>query len=484
MAQRKTKKIKNDKKLFVLDTNILAHDPTAILRFQEHDVFIPAIVIEELDKLKTDYTIGRNAQQAIKFIAALFKQFDFDADIEEGVPLSLLSTVVIANSAQTVAPTGMLYLQTEEVSSSAGVFKKDTHDNEILSVALDLKNKKKNVVLVSNDINVRNKARILKIRYDQYKSDQTIEDIQLLYSGAEELPMNFSELLSAKPTSEKDGSKYYEITTPLAKNWKPCQFLYFEDSDGEEDEFMVLKTDGEKAFIRTIHNYRNHPVWGILARNREQNFALNALLDPDIDFVSLAGRAGSGKTLCTLASAIQQVLGDKIYLQIIYTRETSPIGKDIGLLPGTEEAKMMPWLGALFDNIEILDENCEKTKGVPSVDKALQVRKPGDILTANKISIKSLNFFQGRTLIRRFLIIDEAQNLTAKQAKELITRAGPGTKIVFLGNLAQVVTKYLPETSSGLAYIVDRFKICEFGAHVTLIGVERSRLAEFAANNL
>ena len=483
MAMRKPKKI-NSKKLMVLDTNVLMHDPTALMKFQEHDLFIPAIVLEELDKGK-NYTdvVGYNARQSLRFIDELFNQLDFDANIDDGVPLSLLSAVTVSSSEHSIAPTGMLYFQTKEVENSAGAFKKDSHDNEILSVALELKKfGTKNVVVVSNDTNVRNKARILKIRSEPYKNDQTIEDIQLLYSGTEELPPDFEKVLFVGKSSIKDGFTHYEITTPLAKKWKPCQFLFV--NGNEKMEFMVLKTDGENATVRTIHNYRNKSVWGIFALNREQNFALNAVLDPEIDFVSLAGRSGSGKTINALAGAISLVLEQKKYSQIIFTRETAPIGKDIGLLPGTEEQKMAPWLGALYDNLEVLDEKISRTKGDPSVDKVLKDGKIGNPLVANKIAIKSLNFIRGRTLLRKFLILDEAQDVTAKQVKDIITRAGPGTKVVFLGNLAQVATQYLSPTSSGLAYVVDRFKDCPFSAHVTLIGVERSRLAEYAADHL
>jgi PhoH-like ATPase len=479
----KQKRNLNQKKLLVLDTNVLMHDPTVFMKCQEHDIFIPAIVLEELDNAKkyTDVA-GFNARQSSRFIDELFRQLDFDADIDAGVPLSLLSAIVVSSSERSIAPTGMLYFQSKEIKNSAGVFKKDSHDNEILSVALDLKKQKKNVVVVSNDINVRSKARILRIRSELYKNDQTIEDIQLLYSGTEELPPDFVKVLFVGKSSSKDGLIHYEITTPLAKKWKPCQFLYIEGD--EEKEFMVLKTEEEKATIRTIHNYRKQSIWGIVALNREQNFALNAILDPEIDFVSLAGRSGSGKTINALAGAISQVLETRRYTQIIFTRETAPIGRDIGLLPGTEEQKMAPWLGALYDNLEVLDEKIAKTKGDPSVDKILKDGKIANPLVSNRIAIKSLNFIRGRTLLRKFLILDEAQDTTAKQVKDIITRAGPGTKVVFLGNLAQVASPYITPTSSGLAYVVDRFKNCEFGAHVTLIGVERSRLAEYATDYL
>ena len=487
MAPRKSKKM-NGKKSIVLDTNIPVHDPNAFLKFHEHDLYIPAIVLEELDKLKTDRneTTAYNARQSTRFIEELFKQLDYDADIDQGVPLSVLSPVLLSGSDKTIAPTGMLYFQTEEVPPCAGVFKNNTHDNEILSFAFDLKNnkKKKNVVLVSNDINMRNKARILKIPYESYTSDQTIEDIQLLYSGTEILPPNFGEVLKTSLSWTHENQTYYEITAPFVKEWKLNQFLYSENLE-EKDEFIVLKKEDDKAQIRTIINYREQDVFGIRALNREQNFALNALVDPSFDFVTLAGQAGTGKTALALAAALHLVIDKKSYNKIIFSRETFPLGEKHGFLPGSEEAKMAPWAGAVYDNIEMLTEKWEKLKGDPRTDEAMKKGKMANPEIDRALSLKSLNYMKGRSLLKKILIIDEAQDTTPKQVKELITRAGPGTKVIFLGNLAQGSSPYIPATSSGLAYVVDRAsKTCPFSAHITLVGIKRSRLAEWAANNL
>jgi PhoH-like ATPase len=219
-----------------------------------------------------------------------------------------------------------------------------------------------------------------------------------------------------------------------------------------------------------------HNVWGITARNREQNFALNLLMDPEIDFVTLLGQAGTGKTLLTLASALTQTLDKKIYSEIIMTRVTVPVGEDIGFLPGTEEEKMAPWMGALEDNLDVLNKSDE--------DAGEWGRAATQDLIRTRIKIKSLNFMRGRTFLHKFLIIDEAQNLTPKQMKTLITRAGPGTKVVCLGNIAQIDTPYLTEGSSGLTYVVDRFKGWSHNGHITLTRGERSRLADFAADVL
>ncbi len=225
------------------------------------------------------------------------------------------------------------------------------------------------------------------------------------------------------------------------------------------------------------HDYRNpkHPVWGINARNREQNFALNLLMDPEIDFVTLLGQAGTGKTLLALAAGLAQTLEDKRYREIIMTRVTVSVGEDIGFLPGTEEEKMAPWMGALMDNLEVL------TKSENGGDWG---RAATNDLLQNRIKIRSLNFMRGRTFLNKYLIIDEAQNLTSKQMKTLVTRAGPGTKVVCLGNVAQIDTPYLTETTSGLTYVVDRFKDWAHSGHITLKRGERSRLADFASEAL
>jgi PhoH-like ATPase len=325
----------------------------------------------------------------------------------------------------------------------------------------------------------------LKIPAEDYKNDQTIDDIKLLYSGMENLPEDFWDTLTAVHSWKHDKYTFWDVTTPLAKDWRVNQFLFMNNTpDGELREYIVLKINGESAQIRTITDYRKHDAYGILARNREQNFALNALLDPDIDFVSLAGKAGSGKTLLSLAAGLEQTIEWKSHNRIIFTREAVALGKEQGFLPGNEEAKLAPWLGALYDNLEILTDRDEKTKGHTQTDDAMKKGKIGNPLLEQAISIKSLNYMQGRTLIRKIFIVDESQNITRDQAKQLITRAGPGTKVVFLGNLAQVATPYLSGTSSGLAYVVDRFKRYEYSAHITLAGTERSRLAAFAADNL
>jgi PhoH-like ATPase len=240
----------------------------------------------------------------------------------------------------------------------------------------------------------------------------------------------------------------------------------------------VIEITGKTAVLRTVKDYthQKNSIWGITARNRDQNFALNLLMDPDCDFITLAGTAGSGKTLLSLAAGLAQVMDDRRYTEIIVTRVTVPVGEDIGFLPGTEEEKMSPWMGALDDNLEVLSKT---DSGAGEWGRAAT-----NDLVRSKIRIKSLNFMRGRTFLNKFVLIDEAQNLTPKQMKTLITRAGPGTKIVCLGNLAQIDTPYLTEGSSGLTFAVDRFKGWAHSGHVTLARGERSRLADFASEVL
>jgi len=274
---------------------------------------------------------------------------------------------------------------------------------------------------------------------------------------------------------KEQGRTFYRIQGPDIADWYPNQCLYLEDDDSFEAMVRERRSDTE-AVIELVEDYRisRHNVWGITARNREQNFALNMLMDPELDFVTLLGTAGTGKTLLALAAGLAQVLDRSIYREIIMTRVTVPVGEDIGFLPGTEEEKMTPWMGALMDNLEVLTQTEGGEWGRAATNDLLR----------NRIRISSLNFMRGRTFLYKYIILDEAQNLTAKQMKTLITRAGPGTKIVCLGNIAQIDTPYLTETTSGLTYVVDRFKDWQHSGHITLIRGERSRLADFASDQL
>jgi PhoH-like ATPase len=346
------------------------------------------------------------------------------------------------------------------------------------ALALQIKYPQRQITLVSKDINLRIKAAISGVHTEDYHNDQVLDDLTLLYNGYTALPENFWDAHGDKMESWHDarGRACYRIKGPLVKKWHVNQFLHLPDEEEHGLELCVSSKEKDVAELRVIRDYRGGktPVWGIHAKNREQNYALNLLLDPDVDFVTLLGAAGTGKTLLTLAAGLAQTMDENRYREIIMTRVTVPLGEDIGFLPGTEEEKMTPWMGALMDNLEVLTQT---TGGDWE-------RAATNDLLAKRIKIRSLNFMRGRTFLNRFVIIDEAQNLTAKQMKTLITRAGPGTKLVCLGNLAQIDTPYLSETTSGLTYVVDRFQGWPHGGHVTLARGERSRLAAYASEVL
>ena len=466
-------------KTFVLDTNVLMHDPSSLFRFEEHDIFLPMMTLEELDNYKKGVSeVARNVRQVTRsldaMIAAIADAGDSGFNIAEGIPLSVLGNK---------EATGRLYFQTQplEIETSAVIegLTVGKADNQILGVvrALQAKQKDRLVVLVSKDINIRIKAHALGLPAEDYFNDQVIDDADLLYSGAMQLPEGFWDSHGKRLESwQQGGYTFYRVTGPLCAAFHVNQFVY---EEGPSPLYaLVQEVQGRTAVLRTLRDFTHakNSVWGITARNREQNFALNLLMNPDVDFVTLLGQAGTGKTLLALASGLAQILETKIYNEIIVTRATVPLGDDIGFLPGTEEEKMQPWMGALEDNLEVLN------RGVDSGGD--WGRSAAADLIRTRIKIKSLNFMRGRTFINKFLIIDEAQNLTPKQMKALITRAGPGTKVVCMGNIAQIDSPYLTEGSSGLTYVVDRFKGWSHGGHVTLQRGERSRLADFATEAL
>jgi len=459
-------------KLFVLDTNVLLHDPMCLFRFEEHDIFLPMIVLEELDAHKKGMTeVARNARQTSRTLDALAGHQG--NDIGQGLPLNVTGH----REAR-----GKLFFQTQLLNYTLpSSLPQGKADNQILGVvdALSKQYAPREVVLVSKDINMRVKSRALGLATDDYQNDKTLDDGDLLYSGAIALPSNFWTTHGKTVESWQQGVyTFYRITGPIVPNLLINQFVYFE-SPGEPSLYArVTEIRGKTAVFKTLRDFTHlkNSVWGITSRNREQNFAMNILMDPEIDFVTLTGTAGTGKTLMALASGLTQVLDDRRYTEIIVTRATVSVGEDIGFLPGTEEEKMGPWMGALDDNLEVL--------GKTDTSAGEWGRAATSELIRSRIKIKSMNFMRGRTFLNKYVIIDEAQNLTPKQMKTLITRAGPGTKIVCMGNLAQIDTPYLTEGSSGLTFAVDKFKGWPHGGHITLARGERSRLADFASEVL
>ena len=459
------------RRLFVLDTNVLLHDPTSLFRFEEHDVYLPLIVLEELDQHKKGNSeVARNARQTSR---ALDQLVGAAARMDKGLPL---------DSSGHAAATGDLFFQSEILEAPDLGLPQGKADNQILEVVQSLRTRlpKREVVLVSKDINMRVKARALGMPAEDYENDKTLDDGELLYSGSLALEPDFWVGAARQVESWQQGMHtYYRVHGAAVNQFLLNQFVYFEQPDEPPLYARVTEVQDKRAVLRTLKDYSHgkHAVWGVCSRNREQNFALNLLMDPDIDFVTLTGTAGTGKTLLALAAGLSQVLDERRYSEIIMTRVTVSVGEDIGFLPGTEEEKMGPWMGALDDNLEFL----AKGEGSGAGEWG---RAATNELIRSRIKIKSLNFMRGRTFLSKYVIIDEAQNLTPKQMKTLITRAGPGTKLVCLGNLAQIDTPYLTEGSSGLTYVVDRFKGWAHGGHITLARGERSRLADHASDAL
>ena len=460
--------------LFVLDTNVLLHDPSSLFRFEEHDIFLPMVVLEELDNHKKGMTeVARNGRQVSRTLDSLVASQPADG-LDKGLPL---------NATGQKSATGTLYFQTQSLDAALPEsLPQGKADNQILGVVAALREQHKNreVVLVSKDINMRVKARALGLAAEDYQNDKVLEDGDLLYSGALALPADFWTKAGKNVESWQEGAiTYYRVSGAIVEQLMINQFVYHE-APGEPSLYMrVTEIRDKTAVLKTLRDFGNpkNAVWGVSTRNREQNFAMNLLVNPDVDFVTLTGTAGTGKTLLALAAGLAQVLDERRYTEIIMTRATVSVGEDIGFLPGTEEEKMGPWMGALDDNLEFLAKGDGGNAGEWG-------RAATNELIRSRIKIKSMNFMRGRTFLNKYVIIDEAQNLTPKQMKTLITRAGPGTKIICMGNLAQIDTPYLTEGSSGLTYVVDRFKGWPHSGHITLARGERSRLTDFACEVL
>jgi PhoH-like ATPase len=463
------------RRLFILDTNVLMHDPMALFNFEEHDLFISMTVLEELDAGKKGMSeVSRNVRETNRLIDQIISDASFE-EIKNGLPLERIHP----NAELESLHLGLLFFETEPlISELPASLPSHKADNHILQTGLALKKQfpERQVTLVTKDINMRIKSSTVGLHSEDYFNDRVLEDADLLYTGWEELPANFFEEHGKSMKSWQDGSStFYELDVDEHCRWFPNQCLISQNDAGFN--VIVRQVKNNKATLEYMQDFTNpnNSIWGINSRNAEQNIALNFLMDPEIDFLTLLGVAGTGKTLLTLAAALEQTLDENLYNEIIMTRATIPVGEDIGFLPGTEEEKMTPWMGALMDNLEVLTQS----EGYTDWEKESTQQ-----LLSKRIKIKSMNFMRGRTFQKKFIIIDEAQNLTPKQMKTLITRSGEGTKVICLGNISQIDSPYLTETTTGLTYVVDRFKYWHHSAHITLQQGERSRLAEFASDNL
>ncbi len=457
---------KPKKRLFVLDTNVLMHDPNALLHFHEHDIYLPMVVLEELDQGKKGLSdTARNVRQTSRYLDGLIKGLSKE-QMEDGIPLKLPKEMLTEDPALL----GRLFVQNKGVPNLLpDTLPGNKPDNSILAAALSLQTKdpRVHITLVTKDINLRIKAAVLGVHAEDYFNDKLLDDSSVMHTGITKLKNDFWDTHGqAMQSWQENGKTFYKVTGPATQEWFANTCIFSDDNT--DFEAIVRKRENDFAHIEYCRDFRkakNH-TWGIHARNQEQNFALNFLLDPNIDFVTLVGPAGTGKTLLTLAAALKQTIDEELYKEIIVTRVTVPVGEDIGFLPGSEEEKMTPWMGALMDNLEVLAQYKQNAQ-------ASEIIK-------SKIRIRSLNFMRGRTFLNKLVIIDEAQNLTAKQMQTLVTRAGPGTKMIVLGNVAQIDTPYLTEATSGLTYVVQKFKNWQHSGHITLLRGERSRLADYA----
>lgn len=453
------------RKAYVLDTNVLIHDPNALLNFEEHQILIPMTVLEELDKLKSGKaSVSAECRAAIRMIDRVLGAAEPE-QIRQGVP--------IWRDAERKY-LGTLSVLMDQPEGGVQTLANSLNDNKIINllVSLQVADQQTRIVLVTKDINMRLKARACGLAAEDYTNDQLVSDVKQLSKGYAEFEGSFWERFSGVETVQAIGETRHYLRR---EDWDAPVFANQFVVDEQGFIGRVLSVSSEQIVLRNMNYERlmNQEVWGLRPHNIHQAMALDLLRDPSVHLVSLTGPAGSGKTILALATAIEQSIEEKRFNKIIATRSTPPLAEEHGFLPGTEEEKMDPWLGAISDNIEALHLHDESPKGSIAYVKE----------RAN-IQFKALNYIRGRSFQRALILIDECQNLTPHQMKAIITRAGEGSKVICLGNLAQIDTPYLTPTSSGLTYMCERFKGFAHGGHIQLEGSPRSALAEYAENNL
>jgi PhoH-like ATPase len=453
------------RKAYVLDTNVLIHDPNALLNFEEHQILIPMTVLEELDKLKSGKaSVSAECRAAIRMIDRVLGSAEPE-QIRQGVP--------IWRDAERKY-LGTLSVLMDQPEGGIQTLANSLNDNKIINllVSLQVADQQTRIVLVTKDINMRLKARACGLASEDYTNDQLVSDVKQLSKGYAEFEGSFWERFSGVETVQAIGETRHYLRR---EDWDAPVFANQFVVDEQGFIGRVLSVSAEQIVLRNMSHERlmNQEVWGLRPHNIHQAMALDLLRDPSVHLVSLTGPAGSGKTILALATAIEQSIEEKRFNKIIATRSTPPLAEEHGFLPGTEEEKMDPWLGAISDNIEALHLHDESPKGSIAYVKE----------RAN-IQFKALNYIRGRSFQRALILIDECQNLTPHQMKAIITRAGEGSKVICLGNLAQIDTPYLTPTSSGLTYMCERFKGFAHGGHIQLEGSPRSVLAEYAENNL
>ena len=439
----------SSKKVFVLDTNVLLHDPNSILHFQEHDVVLPIVVIEEVDHFKKDQTeVGRNARA----VSRLLDRLRTGGTLSRGVPLE---------------GGGSLKVDVAAHNLDLGILSADKHkaDNQILACARELLHtRKERVVLVTKDTNLRIKADAIGVQAEDYTTDRV--EMDELYTGHATWEVD-----AAQVDLLYDGG--LEPAPDLALN--PNQFLTLVDRANESHTALARFAAGE-GLLKPLRRLEN-PPWGIKPRNREQQFAMELLLDPLVQVVTLVGKAGTGKTLLAIAAGLQQVVDDEAYDKILVSRPVMPMGRDLGYLPGDIGEKLRPYMQPIYDNLEfIVAANTEARRR--------STMTAGQLEEAGYLSVEPLTYIRGRSIPKQYLVVDEAQNLTPHEVKTILTRAGEGTKVIFTGDPYQIDNPYVDASTNGLSFLAEHFKHLDISGHMTLMKGERSRLAELASNLL
>jgi PhoH-like ATPase len=441
--------VASSKKVFVLDTNVLLHDPMAIFHFQEHEVVIPIVVIEEIDTFKKDQTeIGRNARNVSRQLDKLRAL----GNLATGVPLE---------------GGGSLKVDVASHPLDLTLTSLDKHkaDNQILACALEqLKTRKEKVVMVSKDTNLRIKADALGLSAEDYTTDRVALDE--LYTGTASWTVD-----PVKVDMLFDGGLLPEEDQAL----NPNQFVTLVDRTNESHTALgrYYAADGRVHPLKRLEM----PPWGVKPRNREQQFALDLLLDDSIQVITLMGKAGTGKTLLAIAAGLQQVVDEERFNKLLVSRPVMPLGRDLGFLPGDVSEKLRPYMQPIYDNLDfIVAANMEQRRRSSMT--------PAQLEEGGYMSVEPLTYIRGRSIPNQYIIVDEAQNLTPHEVKTILTRAGDGTKIVFTGDPFQIDNPYVDASSNGLSYLAEHFKHLELSGHVTLVKGERSRMAELASNLL
>jgi PhoH-like ATPase len=443
----------NEVKNYILDTNVLLHDPHSLLNFEDNSVLIPIEVIEEIDRFKRESSeLGQNARA----VSRSLDEFRKHGALSDGVVLPNGGQLKIVYEHKNGNGNGNGH-------EDAPKFSNDTVDNRILTLAFQIKKKSKApTILVSKDINLRIKADAIGLKAEDYETDRVY--IKDLYTGMREIPTNPDKLANFRANGELeiDGGKQYF----------PNEYCTLLDESNPK-RTVLSRVDGSGTKFIPILDCRDG-VWGIKPRNREQHFAFDALLDDRIKLVTLMGKAGTGKTLMAMAAGLKRTVLDREFRRLVVARPTVAMGKELGFLPGSLDEKLAPWMQPIHDALEMLSD----------LNMGHDHRRSADLMRSGTIVVEALSYIRGRSIANQFMIIDEAQNLTPLEVKTIVTRVGSGTKLIFTGDPYQIDNPYVDSSSNGFNYIVSKFRDQALAAHIELQKGERSELAELAANIL